>query len=400
MPAPSARAALLKPSATLATQAIVRRLRAEGRDVISLALGEPDFNTPDHIKQAGIAAIAGNRTRYTPGAGMPALREGVAARLLAAGHPACTAANVVITNGSKMLIYAAIVAVSEPGDEVIVPAPYWTSYPDIVRAAGAQPVVVPCPMEGGFKLTPDALRQALGPRTRALLLNSPNNPTGAVYSTAEIAALLKVVHARDDIFILSDEIYEHIRFDGERPLPVAAIDPTLADRVITISGFSKNEVMTGWRMGYATAALPIAQAMATLTGTIAGSPNAISQAAAIAALEGPRDFIAANTAVFARRRDIVVAGLAAIDGITCVSPNGAFYAFPSCAGLIGRKTPDGTVIETDEDFVRAACEASGVLVLPGSAFGMSPFVRVSFAVEETLLKTALGRLADFCRTLR
>ncbi|MGI4943615.1 MAG: pyridoxal phosphate-dependent aminotransferase [Janthinobacterium lividum] len=396
----SARMGQFRPSPTGSMSALVRRLKAEGRDIIGLVGGEPDFATPDAVKQAGIRAIEANQTRYTDVDGTLALREALSAKFLRENGLRYRPDQIVATNGTKPLLHAALLAMTDPGDEVIIPAPHWVSHPDIARIAGAVPVAVPCPPETGFRLSPDAFEAAITPRTRALILNSPNNPTGTAYSEGELRGLMAVLNRHPAIWVLTDEIYEHIRFDGHAAPSLAALDEAIAERVVTANGFSKGYNMTGWRVGFAGGPAPMMAAIRLIIGQLVGSPNAISQAAAIEALTGDQGFIAANAAVFQERRDIALQVLQQTPGLRCHVPEGAFYLFADCSGAIGRVLPDGTVIATDEDFVRGAIEHAGVALVPGAAFGMSPYFRLSYSLDTGQLRVAMDRLRRFCNELR
>ena len=396
----SARMGQFRPSPTAAMSALVRQLRAEGRDIIGLVGGEPDFATPDPIKQAGIAAINNNQTRYTDVDGTPALRAALSAKFKRENGLDYPPGQIVATSGTKPLLHAALLAMTDPGDEVIIPAPHWVSHPDITRIAGAVPVAVPCPPQTGFRLSPEALEAAITPRTRVLILNSPNNPTGTAYQEDELRALIAVLKRHPDIWVLTDEIYEHIRFEGCAVPSIAALDPEIAERTVTANGFSKGYVMTGWRIGFAGGPAPMMKAIKLIIGQLVGSPSAISQAAAVAALSGDQGFIAENAVVFQERRDIALQVLQQTPGLRCHVPEGAFYLFADCSGTIGRTLPDGRVIETDDDFVRGAVEHAGVALVPGSAFGLSPYFRLSYSLDTGQLRVAMDRLRRYCNDLR
>ncbi len=395
----SARMGQFRPSPTGAMSALVREMRAKGRDVIGLVGGEPDFATPDPIKRAGIAAINNNQTRYTDANGTLALRQALSAKFKRENGLDYPPEQIVCSSGTKPLLHAALLAMTDPGDEVIIPAPHWVSHPDITRIAGGVPVAVPCPAQTGFRIAPEALEAAITPRTRVLILNSPNNPTGTAYQEDELRALIAVLKRHPDIWVLTDEIYEHIRFDGCVSPSIAALDPEIAARTVTANGFSKGYVMTGWRIGFAGGPAPIMQAIKLIVGQLVGSPNAISQAAAVEALTGDQGFIAENAAVFQERRDIALQALQQTPGLRCHAPEGAFYLFADCSGTIGRTLPDGKVIETDEDFVRGAIEHAGVALVPGSAFGLSPYFRLSYSLDTAQLRIAMERLRRYCNEL-
>ena len=395
----AARMAQFRPSPTPAMSALVRRLRAEGRDIIGLVGGEPDFPTPDNIKQAGIHAITTNNTRYTDVDGTLALRTALSQKFKRENNLDYPPEQIIVSSGTKPLLHAALLAMTDPGDEVIIPAPHWVSHPDITRIAGAVPISVPCSPETGFRLDPAALESAITPRTRVLILNSPNNPTGTAYSETDLRAIIAVLKRHPDIWVLTDEIYEHIRFD-DVPVPsIAALDPEIAARTVTANGFSKGYVMTGWRVGFAGGPPAIMKAIRLIIGQLLGSPSAIAQAAAIEAVNGDQQFIHDNAKIFQERRDIALQVLQQTPGIRCHTPEGAFYLFADCSGTIGRKLPDGKIIETDTDFVMGSIEHAGVALVPGSAFGLSPFFRLSYSVDTTQLRTAMDRLRRYCNEL-
>jgi aspartate aminotransferase len=388
-----------RPSPTAAMSALVRQLKAEGRDIIGLVGGEPDFATADNIKDAGIAAIRNNRTRYTNVDGIPALKQALSDKFRRDNRLDYPPAQIVVSSGTKPILHAALLAMTDPGDEVIVPAPYWVSHPDIARIVGAVPVIVPCPAENGFRLQPTALAAAITPRTRVLILNSPNNPTGAIYSEFELSAIAEVLAAHPDIWVLTDEIYEHIRFDGHPAPSIAAVAPELAERTVTANGFSKGYVMMGWRLGFAGGPAPMMRAILSMLSQLVGPPSEIAQVAAVEALNGDLAFLEDNAAVYQQRRDIALTALQQMPGLRCHQPEGAFYLFADCSGVIGRQAPDGKIIETDEDFVRSAIEHAGVALTPGAAFGMSPFFRLSYSCDTDDLRRAMERLRRFCNEL-
>ena len=389
----------IAPSPTVAMAGRARALKAEGRDVIALAAGEPDFDTPAHIREAAVEAIARGETRYTDVAGTPALRAAVAEKFARENGLEAAPERVIVTSGGKQVIFNAFLATLDPGDEVIVPAPYWVSYPDIARLAGATPVVVPCPAEAGFRLAPGALEAAITPRTRWLVLNSPGNPTGAGYAAAHLAALAEVLRRHPQVMVLSDDIYEHIAFAPFVFATLAQVAPDLADRVLTMNGVSKAYAMTGWRIGYATGPADLIGAMIKLQSQSTTSASSISQAAALAALTGPQDYLAEAQGHFLRRRDAVVAALNAAPGLSCPVPDGAFYVYPSIAGCLGKTSRGGRRIEGDMDFAEALIDETGVAVVFGAAFGLSPHFRVSYAEADATLAEACARIADFCAGL-
>lgn len=370
-----------QPSATYRMMDRVAARRAAGAKVISLSAGEPDFDTPVHVCDAAIEAIRGGQTRYTQVAGLRALREAIADKFNRENGLDVTWADTIVCSGGKQVIYNALAATLNAGDEVIVPAPYWVSYPEMAQLCGATPVIVPCGADVGFKLTPEALDRAIGPRTRWLILNSPSNPTGAVYRRDELAALAEVLLAHPHVLVLSDDIYEHLTFDGAAFFTIAQVEPRLKARTLTMNGVSKAYAMTGWRIGFGTGPRWLLDAMEKLQGQQTSGASSISQHAALAALRGPQDFIAESKAVFEARRDRMVALLNDTPGLHCDVPGGAFYAFASCEGLLGKTTPAGTRLRTDEDVALALLEEADVAVVQGSAFGLGPYLRIAYALE-------------------
>ncbi len=383
----------IRPSATLAVTARAAELRAAGRDVIGLGAGEPDFDTPDHVKEAAIAAIRRGETKYTKVDGTPALKEAVIAKFREENGLAYEADEVIVSTGGKQVIFNALLASIDPGDEVIITAPYWVSYPDIVAFAGGIPKIVPTRMEDGFRLAPEALEAAITPKTKWLIFNSPSNPTGAACTADEMRALGAVLARHRHVMVLSDEIYEHLTYDGFAFTSFAAANPDLFDRVLTVNGVSKAYAMTGWRIGFAGGPKPLVRAMAKIQGQSTSNPCSIAQAAALAALTGPKDFLADWRATFRRRRDLVVDALNAIPGITCRRPEGAFYVFARIDGLIGRTTADGRRLDDDLAVAQWLLEEAGVAVVHGAAFGASPFIRISYATATELLEEACRRIA-------
>jgi aspartate aminotransferase len=399
-PAVSARMGEFRPSASEVLSGLARRLKAEGRDVIGLVGGEPDFATPEPVKQAGIQAIITNQTRYTDAHGTPALRMALADKFRRENGLDYSAEQIVVSGGTKPVLHAALLAMTDPGDEVIIPAPHWVSHPDIARIAGAVPVILPCPAETGFRLSPDALEAAITARTRVLILNSPNNPTGTAYQEDELRALAEVLERHPDIWVLTDEIYEHIRFDGYVAPSIAALAPQLARRVVTANGFSKGYAMTGWRIGFAGGPSEVMDAIKLIVGQLVGPPSAISQAAAVEALKCNQGFITESASVYQERRNLALHIIQSTPGLHCHVPEGAFYLFVDCSSMIGRTLPDGAVIQSDEDFVRGAIEHAGVVVMPGSALGMPGYFRLTYAVATEQLRTAMERLQRYCNKLR
>jgi aspartate aminotransferase len=387
------------PSATYKVIDRVAARRASGATVISLSAGEPDFDTPAHIREAGIAAINGGMTRYTQVAGVRALRDAVAEKFRAENGLDVGWQDTIVCSGGKQVIYNALAATLNEGEEVIIPAPYWVSYPEIVQLCGARSVAVPCDAEAGFKLTPQALEQALTPKTRWLILNSPSNPTGAVYTREELKALAEVLLAHPEVLVLSDDIYEHLIFDGAAFQTLAQVEPQLQARVLTMNGVSKAYAMTGWRIGFGTGPRWLLDAMEKLQGQQTSGACSISQHAAIAALRGPKDFIAIYKAAFQRRRDLMVEMLNAVPGMRCEKPAGAFYAFASCEGLIGQTSAGGTLLRTDEDVAAALLDEKGIGVVQGSAFGLGPYLRIAYALDDASLRTACEAIWAFARSL-
>jgi len=389
----------IKPSPTVAAGQKARELREQGRDIISLDAGEPDFDTPDSIKEAAIAAIRAGQTKYTAVDGTPALKEAIAAKFKRENGLVYSPAQITVGAGGKHVLFNALMATVDSGDEVIVPAPYWVSYPDMTILADGTPVFVECPAEKGFKLQPEDLERAITPRTKWLVLNSPSNPTGAAYTREELKALAEVLMRHPHVHILNDDMYEHLTYDGFVFTTIAQVETGLYDRTLTVNGVSKAYAMTGWRIGYAGGPAHLIKAIAKIQSQSTTNPSSISQAAAVAALNGPQDFIAERAAVFQDRRDLVVGMLNQARGITCHRPEGAFYVFPSCAGTIGLKTPAGKVIETDEDFALYLLMEAGVSVVFGAAFGLSPFFRISYATSTALLEEACRRIQRACGAL-
>ncbi len=392
--------ARVKPSPTIAVTTMAAELRAAGRDVIGLGAGEPDFDTPPNIAEAGRRAIAEGRTRYTAVDGIPELKRAICAKFARENGLHYAQAQVSVGSGGKQVIYNAFMATLNPGDEVVIPAPYWVSYPDMVRLAGGEPVIVPAGIEVGFKSTPEALEAAITERTKWFLFNSPSNPTGAAYTADEIRGLMAVLLRHRHVWVLSDDIYEHLTFDGAAFATPAQVEPRLMDRTLTMNGVSKAYAMTGWRIGYAAGPEPLIRAMAKVQSQTTSNPCSISQWAAVEALEGPQDFIEPNKRLFQRRRDLVVAGLNACEGVECPVPEGAFYVYPSIAGCIGKVSAGGTAIADDEAFATALLEEEGVAVVFGAAFGLSPHFRVSYATSDAALTEACARIERFCAGLR
>ena len=393
------RLGLVKPSPTMAITAKAASLKAAGEDVIGLGAGEPDFDTPEHVKEAAVRAMRAGETKYTPVDGLPALKRAIARKFERENGLAYGPEQISVGAGAKHVLYNALMASLDPGDEVVVPAPYWVSYPDMVRLAEGTPVIAPTAEEDGFKLRPEALAAAITPRTKWLVFNSPGNPTGAAYGRDEIAALAQVLLDHPHVGVLADDIYEHLVYDDFRFHTIAAVEPALHARTLTINGVSKAYAMTGWRIGFAGGPATLIAAMAKIQSQSTSNPASISQHAAIAALDGPQDSIAARRAVFQERRDLAVRLLNEAEGLTCPTPRGAFYVYPGCAALIGRKTPEGAVLESDEDVARHLLEAEGVAVVHGAAFGLEPYFRISYATSTEALAEACARIGRATRAL-
>ncbi len=391
----------IKPSPTVAVTAKANELKAAGHDVIGLGAGEPDFDTPEHIKQAAYDAIASGKTKYGPPPGIPALREAICRKLKRDNGLDYSPAQINVGTGGKQTIFNALMATLNPGDEVIIPAPFWVSYTDIAALMEGEPVVVNCPAETGFKMSPAQLADAITPRTKWLMLNNPSNPTGAGYTKSELKALADVLMAPENshVHVMTDDMYEFLVYDGFAFSTMAQVEPGLMDRVLTLNGLSKAYCMTGWRIGYAAGNADLIKAMNMLNSQSTTSLTTFVQWAAIAALDGDHSFIAEHNAVFKERRDMVVRMLNETPGIDCQTPIGAFYVYPSCKDLIGRKTPDGKVIETDQDFVTYLLEDKGVACVHGEAFGLSPHFRISYATSTEALEEACRRIQAACQAL-
>ncbi len=396
----SERVRRLKPSPSTAAADRAAQLRREGHSIVSLVVGEPDFDTPAHVREAAAAAMNAGATRYTALPGTLELRRAIAAKLLRENGLAYDPAEIIVTNGAKSAIYTAFAATLDPGDEVIVPAPYWVSYPDAVLACDGMPVPVACAEAQGFKLTPEQLEAAITPRTRWLVLNSPSNPTGATYTPAEYRALAPVLARHPHVLIMTDDIYEHIWFDGDTAPHFLSSVPEMRDRTLAINGVSKTYAMTGFRIGWAAGPRALIQPMDTLTSQSAGNACSVSQAAAAAALDGDQSFVADSRAVYRIRRDAVAAKIAAIPGLSCSAPEGAFYLYVNCAGTIGRTTPEGRTIAEDGDLVMYLLESEGVAVVAGTAYGLSPYFRLSIATSIDILEEGCVRMARAISALR
>jgi aspartate aminotransferase len=398
--AQSAALARVKPSATLAADAKARDLKAAGKDVISLAAGEPDFDTPDNIKEAAIKAIRDGKTKYTNVDGIAELKEAICGKFARENGLTYKPSQINVSPGGKPVIYNAMVASLNPGDEVVIPAPYWVSYPDMVLLAGGEPRFVATSAETGFKIRPADLEAAITPRTKWVLLNSPSNPSGAAYTRAELRAVADVLLRHPDVWILTDDMYEHLVFGDFEFTTIAQVEPRLYERTLTMNGVSKAYAMTGWRIGYAGGPEPLINAMRKVMSQTTSNPASISQWAAVEALNGTQAFIKPNARLFEERRGLVVSMLNQAAGMHCPTPEGAFYVYPSVAGLIGTKAPSGKTIATDEDFCVELLETEGVSVVFGAAFGLSPFFRISYATSNALLEDACTRIQRFCGSLR
>ena len=389
----------VKPSPTIAMTTLAQELKAQGRDIISLSAGEPDFDTPEHIKRAAAAAIAAGKTKYTAPDGMPELKQAICKKFSRENALEYSPSQISVGTGGKQTLFNAFMATLNAEDEVIIPAPYWVSYPDMVLLAGGTPVVVATDVKDNYKLTAKALRAAITENTKWFIFNSPSNPTGAGYTAPELKALTDVLLDFPDVMVMSDDMYEHLTYDGFKFVSPAQVEPRLYARTLTCNGVSKAYAMTGWRIGYAAGPEALIAAMRKVQSQTTSNPCSISQWAALEALEGPQAFLQDNQTLFKGRRDLVVAGLNAIEGITCPIPEGAFYVYPSIAGLIGKTTPSGKVLATDEDFAIALLEDTGVAAVFGAAFGLSPNFRISYATSESQLSEACARIAQFCDRL-
>ncbi len=395
----AARLARIKPSATIAISAKANALKAAGKNVIALSFGEPDFDTPDNVKEAAIKAIWAGDTKYTAVDGTPKLKEAIVAKFKRENGLTYTTKQITVGTGGKQVLYNAFMATLSAGDEVIIPAPYWVSYPEMVLLAEGTPVIVPCPQENGFKLRATDLEAAITPKTKWVLLNSPSNPSGAAYTRSELKAITEVLVRHPHVWVLTDDIYEHLVYDDFEFTTPAQIEPSLYNRTLTMNGVSKAYCMTGWRIGYAGGPEHLIKAMGDIQSQSTSNPSSISQAAAVEALNGPQDFIPKNNAVFKQRRDLVVKMLNDAPGLHCHTPEGAFYVYPSCAGLLGAKTPAGTILNNDEDVINYLLDAQGIAVVHGAAFGLSPHFRVSYAASTELLEDACRRIQKACADL-
>ena len=390
----------IKPSMTVGINVKANALRSEGKDVLVLAAGEPDFDTPENIRKAAYDAMEAGQTRYVPGKGTPALQKAIQDKFLKDNHIHYSLDEIMVGVGGKHIIYNAMMATLNPGDEVIIPAPFWVSYPDIVLLAEGTPIIVQCPQEQNFKITPKQLEDNINEKTKWLMLNSPSNPTGVLYSKDELKELAKILIKNPNVLVMSDDIYEKIVYDGLEFSTLASIEPSLKDRCLTLNGVSKAYCMTGWRLGYCGAHKDIISAMNKIQSQSTTSTSSISMAAAVEALTGNQNFIHDHNKSFVKRRDMVVSFLNSIEGISCLTPNGAFYVYPSCVGLIGKKTPEGKEIRNDEEFMNYLLESEGVAGVHGAAFGLSPYFRLSYATSDDILKDACTRIKRACEKLK
>jgi aspartate aminotransferase len=390
----------VKPSPTIAVSTKARELKAAGHDVIGLGAGEPDFETPQHIKDAGKAAIDSNDTKYTAVDGTPELKAAIVAKFKRDNKLDYTPNEVMVGTGGKQVLYNAFMATLDPGDEVIIPAPYWVSYPDMAILAEGKPVFIDCPQSVGFKLQPADLEKAITPKTKWIILNSPSNPTGVGYTWDDMKKITDVLMKHPHVWVMTDDMYEHLVYDDFKFCTPVEVEPGLKDRTLTVNGVSKAYCMTGWRIGFCGGPAPLIKAMTAIQSQSTSNPSSISQAASVAALNGPHDFIAEHNKVFQQRRDLVVSMLNQASGIDCPTPDGAFYVYPSVAGCIGKTTPDGKKIESDSDFVTALLETEGVAAVQGVAFGLSPHFRISYATSTEVLEEACQRIQRFCGSLR
>ncbi len=389
----------IKPSMTVGINIKANALRAEGKDVLVLAAGEPDFDTPANIRKAAYEAIEAGQTRYVPGKGTPALQKAIQSKFLKDNNLKYELDEIIVGVGGKHIIYNAMMATLNPNDEVIIPAPFWVSYPDIVLLAEGKPVIVECPEDQQFKITADQLEKSITDKTKWLMINSPSNPTGSLYSEQELKDLAEVLIKYPQVLIMSDDIYEKIIYDNSEFFTLASVEPKLKDRCLTLNGVSKSYCMTGWRLGYCGASKEIIAAMNKIQSQSTTSTSSISMAAAVEALNGTQDFIKDHNEAFVRRRDLVVDLLNQVEGLSCLTPEGAFYVYPSCAGIIGKETPEGKKITSDEDFMTYLLESEGIAGVHGAAFGLSPYFRLSYATNDEILKDACSRIKRACEKL-
>lgn len=390
----------IKPSATNAATRKAQELKAEGRDVIGLGAGEPDFDTPENIKEAAMRAIREGKTKYTIVDGIPELKQAIVQKFKRENNLTYKPSQVTVANGGKQVLFNALMATLNPGDEVVIPAPYWVSYPDMVMLASGTPVEIVAGIADGYKIKPEQLEKAITPKTKWVIFNSPSNPTGAAYTRAELKAVTEVLMRHPHVWVMTDDMYEHLVYDGFQFSTIAEIEPALYDRTLTVNGVSKAYCMTGWRIGYAAGPEPLIKAIGTIQSQSTSNPCSISQWASVEALNGPQDFIPRHNEAFKQRRDLVVSMLNQARGITCPTPEGAFYVYPSCAGTIGKTSASGKLIKTDDDFVDALLAEEAVVVVQGSSFGLGPFFRISYATSNAALEEACTRIQRFCGNLR
>lgn len=390
----------IKPSPTLAVTAKVNELKAAGRDIIGLGAGEPDFDTPDFVKDVAIQAIKDGKTKYTTVNGTDELKDAIIAKFKRDNGLAYERSQIIVGTGGKQVLYNALMASVNPGDEVLIPAPYWVSYPDMTLLAEGTPVTIECSEANDFKLTAEDLEAAITPKTKWLIMNSPSNPTGGAYTWDEMKSLTDVLMRHPHVYIMSDDMYEHIVYDDFEYCTPAQVEPALYDRTLTCNGVSKSYAMTGWRIGYAGGPAELIKAMSKIQSQSTSNPSSVSQAAAVGALNGDQSFLIERNDAFKKRRDLVVSMLNDAEGLSCLTPEGAFYVYPSCAGVIGKTTPDGTVIESDADFITYLLESEGVACVQGSAFGLSPYFRISYATSEEVLTEACTRIQKACAALQ
>lgn len=396
---PAARVTRIKPSPSVAAASLARDLKAAGRDIVDLTVGEPDFDTPAHVRDAGKAAIDTGQTRYTAVNGTPALRDAIsAAQTRITGRP-CPHSRITIGGGGKQVIFLAFMASLDPSDQVIIPAPYWVSYPDMVLANEGVPVIIPSSEADGFKIGPEALERAITPQTKWLVLNIPGNPSGAAYGSNELQAIAEVLRRHPQVRIMTDEIYDQVWFEETPITRLSSVAPDLDDRIFAVHGVSKTYAMTGWRMGWGIGEPALVSAINTLQSQMSSCPSSISQAATVAALNGPQAFPTDSAAVYKRRRDMALELLRAAPGLTCLAPSGAFYLFPGCAGVIGKMTPQGKEMKSDRDLVLYLLESAGVATVHGGAYGLSPHFRLSIATSDVILREGCERIARACAAL-
>ena len=393
------RMSLIKPSPTMAVTKMAAEMKAAGQDIIGLGAGEPDFDTPDHIKNAAIEAIKNGETKYTAVDGTPALKKAIAKKFYKDNSIKYNIDEIIVSVGGKQVLYNALMSSINPGDEVIIPSPFWVSYPDMVSLAGGVPIIVEGKEKNNFKIQPDDIRDKISTKTKWIIINSPSNPTGSSYSAEELKDIGNLLLEHENIFVMSDDIYEKIIYDDFKFFSLAEVVPELKDRILTVNGVSKAYAMTGWRIGYAGGPKHLITAMSKLQSQSTSNPSSISQAAALAALEGPEEFLLERNEKFKTRRNMVVKMLNECNGLSCIKPSGAFYVYPSCSGIIGKSSKEGKLIENSIDFSAYLLESVGVAVVPGSAFGADPFFRISYATSDSILEEACNRIKKACEQL-